>query len=105
MKTHAKVDFDRVPAGEPVTVRVMVSLEPEPRPDAARTPLNLAVVIDRSGSMAGGKLESVKEAVRTLFGSLDPADTVSLVAFDNNISPLLPPVMVAELEGRAAAGG
>jgi Ca-activated chloride channel family protein len=104
MKTHAKVDFDRVPAGEPVTVRVMVSLEPEPLPDAARTPLNLAVVIDRSGSMAGGKLESVKEAVRTLFGSLDPADTVSLVAFDNNISPLLPPVMVAELEGRAPAG-
>ena len=101
MKTHAKLDFDRVPAGEPVTVRAMVTLAPEERPEADRAPLNLAVVIDRSGSMAGGKLESVKGAVQTLFESLAPADIFSLAAFDDTVEPLLPPAAVGELRDLA----
>jgi len=75
----------------------MVSLEPEPRPGADRTPLNLAIVVDRSGSMGGDRIASVKDAVRTLFGSLDPADTFSLVAFNDSVDPLLPPATVGEL--------
>ncbi len=103
MKTHAKLDFDRVPKGEPVTLRLMVALEPEPRPNADRTALNLAVVIDRSGSMGGAKLESVKGAVHALFGSLEPADTFSLVAFADRVDPLLPPATVSELREVAPA--
>ena len=103
MKVDAKLDFDRVPRGEPVTLRLMVSLRPEARPQAERRALNVAVVIDRSGSMSGGKLEDVKEATRTLFRALGPDDTFSLAAFDSRVYPILPPSRVARVGSSAEA--
>jgi len=64
VKIGSKLDFDRVQHGEPVTLRLMVSFQPEPRPDQTHRAQNVAVVIDRSDSMSGGKLEDVKEAAR-----------------------------------------
>jgi hypothetical protein len=101
VKIKSKLDFDRVPRGEPVTLRLMVSFQPEPRPKQARRALNVAVVIDRSGSMSGGKLDDVKEAARTLFRALGPADVFSLAAFDSSVYPVLPPGTVAEIGGAA----
>ena len=47
-------------------------------------PLNLALVIDRSGSMAAAdKMSRVKEALQTLIGKLRPQDLVSLIIFDD----------------------
>src|SRR5215469_2490665 len=47
-----------------------------------RVPLNLGVVIDRSGSMyEEGRLEYVQEAVKFLADNLSAEDTVSIVAF------------------------
>jgi Ca-activated chloride channel homolog len=47
-----------------------------------RVPLNLGVVIDRSGSMyEEGRLEYVQEAVKFLADNLSADDTVSIVAF------------------------
>jgi Ca-activated chloride channel homolog len=48
-----------------------------------RRPLNLAVVVDVSGSMDGGKLEAVKDALNTMADQLDDDDQVALVAFDD----------------------
>jgi hypothetical protein len=101
VKINSKLDFERVPRGEPVTLRLMVSFQPEPRPKQARRALNVAVVIDRSGSMSGGKLEDVKEAARTLFRALGPSDVFSLAAFDTEVYPVLPPGKVVEVGGAA----
>ncbi|MFO1078591.1 MAG: VWA domain-containing protein [Planctomycetota bacterium] len=47
-------------------------------------PLNLGIVIDRSGSMAeAGKLAAVKRALQAFVGRLRPADRVALVTYDN----------------------
>jgi Ca-activated chloride channel family protein len=51
--------------------------------DFQRRPLNLAVVVDVSGSMDGGKLDAVKEALNTMADQLDDGDQVALVAFDD----------------------
>jgi len=54
-----------------------------------RLPLNLAVVIDRSGSMAdAGKLEYVKRAVELIIDNLAPTDRLSLVAYDSEVQVL-----------------
>ncbi|MEP6924468.1 MAG: VWA domain-containing protein [Pyrinomonadaceae bacterium] len=54
-------------------------------------PLNLALVIDKSGSMtATDKMSRVKQALKTMFGQLRPDDTVSIVTFDTDAEVLLP---------------
>ncbi|MGH8011702.1 MAG: vWA domain-containing protein, partial [Candidatus Binataceae bacterium] len=56
----------------------------------ARLPLNLGVVVDRSGSMYDERrLEFVVEAVRFLAGNLAPDDKVVLVAFADKAQVIL----------------
>lgn len=43
----------------------------------------IALVIDRSGSMQGPKIEAAKESARVTAEVLSPADLISVVAFDN----------------------
>ncbi len=50
-----------------------------------RQPQNMALVVDISGSMEGGKMDSVQEALHTLAGQLDEGDHVALVAFDSRV--------------------
>ncbi len=54
--------------------------------EANRKPLNLAIVIDRSGSMAGEKLDFVKKAVITFVKNLAPSDLLSIVTYDNRVN-------------------
>jgi Ca-activated chloride channel family protein len=50
-----------------------------------RTPLNLALVLDVSGSMAdGGKMDYLKRSLEVFLPSLDPDDIVGIVAFSND---------------------
>ncbi len=55
-----------------------------------RPALHLALVIDRSGSMGGGKLEAAKQAAGFLVDHLGPDDSLALVAFDDQVSLLAP---------------
>jgi Ca-activated chloride channel family protein len=51
-----------------------------------RIPLNLVLVVDRSGSMAShNKLEFVKQAVISVLDLLHDDDVVHLVAYDDNV--------------------
>lgn len=67
------------------TLQVQV-IAPELPPAADRPKLNLAVVIDRSGSMADArKLEYVKTAVHQLVDMMGPDDVLALVAYDHQV--------------------
>lgn len=46
--------------------------------------VNVCLVIDNSGSMSGGKLEYVKQAMKTFIGELDNGTNVSIVVFSSN---------------------
>ena len=59
---------------------------PEASGSRDAVPLNLALVIDRSGSMSDGKLEQVKVAVSQILDLLRPADSVSIIDYDDRIS-------------------
>src|ERR1051326_4097091 len=56
-----------------------------PKNDAARTPLTLALVLDRSGSMQGEKIEIAKQAALRVLDRLDERDQAALVVFDDRI--------------------
>lgn len=54
-------------------------------------PLNLSLVIDKSGSMADDdKMARVKESFQTMVGKLRPQDIVSIVTFDTGAAVLFP---------------
>ncbi len=60
----------------------------------ARTPLNLCLVIDRSGSMEGSPLEYVKQACSYVVDLLSPDDVLSIVTFEETVDVLMPPQRV-----------
>lgn len=66
-----------------------------------RAPLDVAFVLDRSGSMTGEKLALVKEAVDIATGLLRDADRAALVAFDTAVD-VLQPLALATGRGKAA---
>lgn len=54
-------------------------------------PLNLALVIDKSGSMADGdKMSRVKESLRVMLEKLRDDDIVSIIVFDTDADVLFP---------------
>lgn len=53
-----------------------------------RLPLNLALVIDRSGSMDGEKLAMAKRVASAVLDQVDDRDRVALVCFDDRIDVL-----------------
>lgn len=53
-------------------------------------PLNLAVVLDRSGSMTGAKIEKAKQAAMQLVDRLRPDDIFSLVIFSDEARLIVP---------------
>lgn len=72
-------------------VHCMLELTAPPAPEgAARPTLRLALVLDRSGSMHGGKLEVAKECAAFLARRLSPTDELALVDFDDAVRLLLP---------------
>lgn len=54
-------------------------------PTQKRIPLNIALVIDRSGSMSGEKLAYVKKATKFVIDNLSPEDYLSIIQYDSEI--------------------
>ncbi len=63
---------------------------PDTRP-SVRPPMDVALVIDTSGSMAGAKIENARNAASTLVRNLKDGDIVSLDSFSDNAKTLVAP--------------
>lgn len=73
---------------------------PEIRPEV-RPPMELALVIDTSGSMAGAKIENARRAAATLVNDLKDGDIVALDTFSDTARTVVPPTrLTAESRAR-----
>lgn len=62
-----------------------------------RTPMNLAIVIDKSGSMSEkNKLDYVKRAVDYIIDKLGPDDYVSIVTYNDDVDVIQPSVNLSD---------
>ncbi len=50
-----------------------------------RLPMNLALVIDRSGSMMGDKIEHTRRAAEEFIGRLGESDTLSIISYSDDV--------------------
>ncbi len=87
MKTNLELEYDLIAVESEDTVHALLELT-APAGDASRQrpPATLQVVIDRSGSMADGRLLAALQALDSLLGRLRPEDRVGLVTFDDKVA-------------------
>ncbi|MDD4955926.1 MAG: VWA domain-containing protein, partial [Candidatus Omnitrophica bacterium] len=91
VKVSANLDKPYVLAGEDETVVLKVGLSAEPGVEKTkRPPINIAVVIDKSGSMSSdGKIEKAKEGVYRVIEQLNEGDVISIIVYDTYPSVLV----------------
>ncbi len=87
---RVEVSQRRLVAGRPGKVYIQVTVAGAPQRGTRRAPVNTAIVLDRSGSMSGEKLEHAKRAAIAALDRLGPEDIVAVVAYDSNVRVLVP---------------
>ncbi len=94
LKAHVGLDQPVVLAGQRAHLGILVELEgakPSATQGAPALPVNMAVVIDRSGSMdEKGKITYAKEAAKRIVDAMRPQDRLAIVEYDDRVSVLAP---------------
>lgn len=90
-------------AGEKQTTWIRVGLDGHRREsDAKRPPVNLSLVLDKSGSMQGEKIEQARKAAIDALQMLGPDDIVSVVTYDSGVQVVYPATRLTDREAVAA---
>jgi len=79
------------PISEPQLVYVLVKIQPAAnRKIAVDAPLNMCLVVDRSKSMAGVRMQHVKTAAYRIIDGCKPTDLFSMVVFSDDAEVVIP---------------
>ncbi|MHC5745117.1 MAG: vWA domain-containing protein [Nostoc sp.] len=93
IKTSYEFDQSILAAGSSLKTDILLRF----RADIAKSPrrnLNLSLVIDRSGSMAGAPLHHALKAAESVVDQLEPNDILSVVVYDDEVDSVVPPQAV-----------
>ena len=87
---NIQTDRALLPAGEASTRYLIATVTaPKSGRTSERPALNVALVLDRSGSMAGSKIDLAKRAVAQAIAVLDERDRMAVVCYDNEVDTIL----------------
>ena len=89
MQQTLALDWQRHPGG--LLVRLLATFAGQPPADAARVPMSLCLVLDRSGSMEGDRIEAARTAARAVAQRMHPDDRLGVVLFDHDVQTLAEP--------------
>lgn len=104
VKLSALLDLQLVALQQADSVDVLVELTaPVAAGTTPRPPATLQVVLDRSGSMAGDRLDTAVTALIALVDRLDPTDNLGVVAFDDTVQVVVPAGPLTDKESVRAA--
>ena len=98
---NCNLELDRqvLPAGQTEKAIIKIALDvPNVPREGERPPVNLTLVLDRSGSMSGDKIAKAREAAITALRLLGPRDLFSLVVYDHTVQTLVSPQSAANSE-------
>ncbi len=96
MRADFSLDYDMLTVEHPQKLYLMARFEAgEGADDALRRPLNLSLVIDKSGSMAGDKIDYTRQAAQFLVQHLGANDIFSIVLYNDKVETLVAPEKVS----------
>jgi Ca-activated chloride channel homolog len=75
---------------EPQVLYALIGIEPAIADDLPTPPVNLCLVVDRSTSMQGQRLDQVKAAAMAVIDSLRDVDSFSVIAFSDKAEVVVP---------------
>jgi Ca-activated chloride channel homolog len=110
LKTSYEFDQAVLPTGTSLKANLLLRFRAD-IPESPRRNLNLSLVIDRSGSMAGAPLHHALRAAEAVVDQLEPNDTLSVVVYDDAVDTPVSPQPVTDKSalkaaiGRVRAGG
>lgn len=85
-------------ADEKTSVVARLRIVPKPEDLSQKIPVNVALVIDTSGSMEGKPIEDARAASLAMIRSLKDGDRVAVVAFHSKAEVLLPSTLLGDDE-------
>lgn len=90
-------DFEQaiLPTGASLKTNLLLRFRAD-TPESPRRNLNLSLVIDRSGSMAGSSLHHALKAAESVVEQLEPEDILSVVVYDDAVDTVVPPQPVTD---------
>lgn len=104
VKLNVALEKPLLMAGRKQTTYLKVGLTGFELDDAAdRAPVNVAIVLDKSGSMSGQKIEKAKEAAMMVLERLNRDDIVSVIAYSNTVEVLVPATKMSNRRGMRSA--
>jgi len=100
-RVQCRIEADRnvLPADTTQVAVLKVCLEAPPVHVRERPAVNLAIVLDRSGSMSGEKLERAKDAAIEVLRRLESRDVFALVTYDHAVETVVAARRVGDMEG------
>ncbi|MCE2901380.1 MAG: vWA domain-containing protein [Gemmatimonas sp.] len=101
---HQVIESEQSPNGAGGTVvRALLSIAGHAHARDMRPPIGLALVLDRSGSMSGERIDAARVAAARAVDRLHPDEVVSVVAFDDHVQTVAAPRPRQQHHGLAAA--
>jgi Ca-activated chloride channel family protein len=85
-----------LPAGTAQVAYLLIDAQTQAQTTTTVTPVNFCMVLDRSGSMDGPKMDNLKRAMVEVIETLRPEDIVSVVVFDETADVIVPSQAVTD---------
>ena len=91
LHVSSQIEHRYLPESTGAELYLQIDLLADGEPDEApRVPVNAVMIIDRSGSMAGVKIERARDAARAMVRALGPRDRLTVVDFASDVRVLVP---------------